>query len=85
MINNVVVSGFFSKQEKRLIVYFLKNQEKIITRDDAASILWGNSLDGFTDWALDQAIYRLRNKFNKLGLDSVMIATKKNQGFLFTK
>lgn len=86
IINDVVSDSFFSKQEKRLIKFLLKNQEKVIKRDEAASILWKEaSQDNYTDWALDQAVYRLRLKFNQLGLDSNMIATKKNQGFIFKK
>ncbi|OGK10142.1 hypothetical protein A2767_05680 [Candidatus Roizmanbacteria bacterium RIFCSPHIGHO2_01_FULL_35_10] len=84
VINNVLIEGLFSRREKRIIKYLLKNKEKILLREEVASVIWKNdSQESYTDWSLDQIIRRLRNKFTKLGLNRNIIQTKKNQGYKF--
>lgn len=84
IINNVLIEGFFSRREKRIIKLFLENKEKVLNREKIALTVWLNNKDNaYTDWALDQIIRRLRNKFSKLGLNRQLIKTIKNQGYLF--
>ncbi len=84
IINNVLIEGFFSRREKRIIKLFLKNKEKVLNREKIALTVWLNNKDNvYSDWALDQIIRRLRNKFVKLGLSHQLIKTIKNQGYLF--
>lgn len=84
MINSLVFDNFFSKRQKKLLKFFLKNKGKVISREKVAEVLWGeNSLETYTDWALDQLIKRLRNKFLKLGLNYNLIKTKKKEGYIF--
>lgn len=83
-INSVLVENIFSRHERIVLKYFLKNQNQTIGRQKIASIVWGQHYtDNYTDWALDQFIKRLRNKFISLGVDQNIIKTIKNQGFIF--
>lgn len=83
-INGLVVDEFFSKREKRLLRYFIDHKNTVIDRETVASFFWGREYaEKYTDWALDQALRRLRNKFIKLGLHKDIIKTKKNLGLIF--
>ncbi|MFA6081435.1 MAG: helix-turn-helix domain-containing protein [Patescibacteria group bacterium] len=83
LLNNVLVDGLFSRREKRIAKYLIKNKEKIVNRDEVAEAVWKNDMEQYSDWALDQLMRRLRLKLEKLGLDKNMIKTVKNQGFKF--
>lgn len=84
LLNGVIIEGFFSRREKRIIKLFTESKRKVVNREKIASIVWLNNKDDiYTDWALDQLIRRLRNKFVKLGLSRELIKTIKNQGYLF--
>lgn len=83
IINDVVVDEFFSRRERKLIRHLLSYKNRVVGRDEVGKVLWGE--DGsYNDWALDQAIRRLRNKFFKLGLPKDIVATRKNVGFIFS-
>ena len=74
---------FFSRREKQLIKKLLQNKGQLVSRNTVANILRYNVTDEkYTDWALDQAIKRLRNKLLKLGLRNNLLKTVKNQGFI---
>ncbi len=79
-INGVVMNNYFSKREKNLLVYFIKNKGLQISRDFIARIIWGE--ESYTDWALDQFMKRLRKKLTSLGFEKNFIRTIKNQGFI---
>lgn len=81
VINDIVVDEFFSRRERKLIRRLLAEKNRTVKRELVGNILWGD--EPYTDWALDQAIRRLRNKFFKLGLPKDIIATRKNSGFVF--
>ncbi len=81
VINDVVVDEFFSRRERKLIRRLMAEKNKTVKRERVGEMLWGE--EPYTDWALDQAIRRLRNKFFKLGLPKDIIATRKNSGFVF--
>lgn len=81
-INDVVVDDFFSRRERKLIRNLLKEKNKTISREYVGNTLWDDE-GAYTDWALDQAIRRLRNKFFKLGISKDIIKTRKNSGFIF--
>lgn len=82
VINEVVVDEFFSRRERKLIRHLVSQKNKTVKREAVGGFLWGN--EDYTDWALDQAIRRLRNKFFKLGIPKNIIETKKNNGFVFS-
>ncbi len=80
-INTLIINSFFSKRERRFITYFITHRNTLVSREKAAELIWPN--ESYSDWALDQAIKRLRRKFESLGLPKDLIRTKKNQGFIF--
>lgn len=83
MVNEVVIEGLFSRRENKLLRYALSHPEEIIMRQQAARLLWGEKYEQeYTDWALDQAIRRLREKLEKLGLSRKLVKTVKNKGFV---
>jgi hypothetical protein len=79
-INGVMMNNYFSKREKRLLIFFVNNKGVPIARDSASKVIW--SKDSYTDWALDQFMKRLRNKLISLGFEKNFIKTIKNQGFI---
>ncbi len=83
-LNGVPVELFFSKNEKRLLNNLVSDPNRVFSRDETARLLWGSKYkESYTDWALDQMIWRLRKKLNKLNIDSNVIHTIKNKGFVF--
>jgi len=79
-VNGVIMNSYFSKREKRLLIYFVNNKGLPISRDITSKTIWGE--ESFTDWALDQFMKRLRNKLASLGFEKNFIKTIKNQGFI---
>lgn len=82
VVNSVVVDHFFSRKERAALRYFLSQKQKIISRDEIAAAVWGED-NSYSDWALDQFIRRLRNKYKKIGLKDDLVKTVKIKGFLF--
>lgn len=79
-INGVVMNNYFSKRERKLLIYFVGNKDIAISRDNISKTIWGE--ESYTDWALDQFMKRLRNKLVSLGFEKNFIKTIKNQGFI---
>lgn len=72
-----------SVQEKAVYDLFLSNKNQIVSRDDIAKAIWGeNYLDNYSDWSIDQVVYRIRNKMSDAEM-SDKITTKKKQGFIY--
>lgn len=83
-VGEVNVSAFFSARELNLIKYFTEHEGQIVDRDTVGNILWGDAEDAYSDWALNQAIKRLRDRFSQLGLSQNLIKTVKSKGFIYT-
>lgn len=65
-------------------IYRLLQEAKgnVVNRDSLASALWSEAWnDKYSDWAIDQAIYSLRQRLLELGSPE-KIEAKKGQGFL---
>jgi len=81
-IGEVNVSTFFSGRELNLIKYFVEHKGQTINRDTVGNILWGaDNEEGYSDWALNQAIKRLRNRLSQLGLSTDCLQTVKGKGY----
>lgn len=79
------VGNKFTFQESKLLVYFIKNENKIISRDEVAQTLWGkNYIESYSDWSIDKLISVLRKKMNLIGFSSKSILTLKKRGFSFS-
>lgn len=75
-------SEMLSKREKQLLIELLKASGGIITRDQAADVLWREKkYDKFSDWALDQTVSRLRKKIARnTDLTHLQLVSHKKKG-----
>jgi len=75
------VEEIFTRQEYTVLVEFLKNEGRLLSRDDIGAVLWGkDSYEKYSDWAIDQLISKLRKKVQKVS-SSVLIATVRGKGY----
>jgi DNA-binding winged helix-turn-helix (wHTH) protein len=82
LVNGLPPKEKIGLQEYRLLVEFLKNPDKVISRDDIALVLWDKETDEkYSDWAIDQVISQLRTKLEKLGISSAKLQTIRNRGY----
>jgi len=64
----------------------LKEKEgQIVNRDEVGQAMWGRLWEQkYSDWAIDQAIYSLRQRLIELGIEK-KILTKRGKGFLLER
>ncbi len=67
--NNKLVD--FSNKEYQLLVYFLQNIDKIITRTELEVDVWGSCIDGLESRTIDIYIMRIRKLINPYCIDTV--------------
>lgn len=82
----MVLSDGLTGSEYKLLIFFLRNPEKILGRDEIIEAIWvGNkSYAGVTDQALDQLIFRLRKKIEENPNQPSHLYTVKGRGFRFS-
>lgn len=81
-INHGRVDSLISVRERVFLINLLHHKATTVSRDTVAEIFMGeNWQEQYSDWALDQAIRRLRNKLEKLGLSKQLIQTIKGKGY----
>ena len=72
-----------SSQEKAVYDLLLSHKNTIVSRDEIAKALWGDEyLDLYSDWSIDQVMYRIRIKMKKSGSQD-KVSTRKKQGFIY--
>ena len=69
-----------TKNEYKILKYFIENREKIVSREDIMDCLW-ESESFIDDNTLSVNITRLRSKLEELGLKDI-IETKRGQGYI---
>ena len=69
-----------SKNEFSLLLYLVKNINKIVLRDTLLEILW-NDIDFIDDNTLSVNVTRLRKKLEEVGISNA-IETKRGQGYI---
>ena len=69
-----------TKNEYKILKYFIENREKIVSREDIMEVLWENECF-VDDNTLSVNITRLRSKLEELGLKDI-IETKRGQGYM---
>lgn len=80
-INNLPVSLFLSKREENLLYRMFSDPARTVGRETVSELLWGRGASP-TDWAIDQAITRLRKKILKiLPVEVLHIQTVKGKGY----
>lgn len=81
IFGSVPVTHYFSKREHSLLKYMLVHLDEVISRDRVGESLWGeNWQDAYTDWGLNQAIKRLRDKLQKMSIN-LSVSTVKGKGY----
>lgn len=83
--NSVNVSTLFSGRERYVLKYFLNHPHEQVSREQVGEVLFGKEAweEKGSDWALDQAMKRLRNRLKSLGNHSLQIETVKGKGFIW--
>ncbi|OGK34568.1 hypothetical protein A3F58_01755, partial [Candidatus Roizmanbacteria bacterium RIFCSPHIGHO2_12_FULL_37_9b] len=82
---SIKCSDKFTFQEFKLLVHFLKNEGKVISRDEIGQVLWGrNYVEKFSDWSIDKIISSIRKKFDQMDFPSSKLVTLKKRGFTFS-
>lgn len=72
-----------TKNEYKILKYFIQNREKIVSREEIMECLWDDE-SFIDDNTLTVNITRLRNKLGELGLKE-LICTKRGQGYMLLK
>lgn len=74
----------FTDREQQGLLYFLLNENVLITRNNLQVAIWGEEkAQEMTEWALDQQVKRIRDKLKLLKCKKCEISTVKKQGFIF--
>jgi len=84
--DQILVNGLPTQQvsfsEYQLLKTFLKNPNKIISRDMLAEILWQeDSYEKYSDWAIDRLACRLRKKLQEWNIPPSSIQTIRGRGY----
>jgi len=82
----IIVSNIerFSKSETRLLRTFLEHEGETLTKEELGEVIWGEQVDKkYSPWAIDQYIFRLRLKLDRLHLKG-RIKTVHGKGYVFT-
>lgn len=78
------VTMLFTSREQEVLRHLVRHNGEVIPRDTIAEYLWGNGWeDRFSDWGLDQAMKRLRQKLLDVGISRPVIKTIKGQGYMY--
>lgn len=75
------LSSLLSEKNYTQLVCLWKKNGSHISREGMAKILGLLTEDGYSDWALDQTVRRLRKRLVKFGLSAKSIQTRKNNGY----
>jgi hypothetical protein len=90
-LNSIVFAGKpvedkFTRQEYELLSFFLKEPNKVHSRDRIAEAIWGKeSYEKYSDWAIDQLMSKLRKKLKDLGVDRKVLTTIRGRGYKLTR
>ena len=69
-----------TKNEYKILKYFVQNREKIVSREEIMEHLWDDE-SFIDDNTLTVNITRLRNKLDEIGLKELVV-TKRGQGYM---
>ena len=80
-----VISDLLSPGEYRLLRFLIASQGRLIQRDEIVAAVWpgAKTVEGISDEAIDQLVYRLRKKTEDDPNNPKHIQTVKGQGFRF--
>ncbi len=83
--SGINLNDTLTKTEKKVMLCLIENKDNLVKRDDLANVIWGeNGSSSISDYAIDQAVSRLRRKLDEIGLGGEIIKTAKGEGFTLT-
>ena len=73
----------FSKADLNILKFLYSSVGQLCTKEDVARVIWGQDEFSrkYSDWAIDQAVFRLRKKVEKFNIDAV-IETVHGRGYI---
>lgn len=78
------LSRILSVTEYTLLKHFVSKPNNAITRDEISKILWPkNPEENYSEWAIDQAVKRLRDRLVSLKLSPTIIKSIRGIGYEF--
>ena len=81
VLNGKAVEEVFTRQEYLILSAFMKNEDKLFSREEIGGVLWGKaSYEKYSDWAIDQLMSKLRKKLEKVGTSS-RVVTVRGKGY----
>ncbi len=83
--NDAIFSDQLTSSEFRLLKFLILNKDRIINREEIINFVWSDqkSTAGITDQAVDQLIFRLRQKIEENPNSPIHLQTIKGRGFRF--
>ena len=72
---------FLSALEYRLLLYFMQNKNRLITRDNLKDAIWDSAGEYVSDNAINVYIKRLREKVETDPSDPQIILTVRGMGY----
>lgn len=80
-----VISDLLSPQEYRLLKFLIENQKRVVDRQEIIQAVWPDAqvLEGISDEAIDQMIFRLRKKIEDEPNSPKYLITIKGRGLRF--
>jgi len=80
-INEVDRSSCFSVFELNILSCLISKKGEIVNRDELAKAKWGEKwCELYSDWAIDQTVYRIRNKLNTID-KTIKITSFRKKGY----
>lgn len=72
-----------SQSQRKVFAYLGQHPGEIVSRDKVAEILWGeNWHERYSDWAIDQLIFAIREKMGPTKIKGKLV-TKKGEGIIY--
>lgn len=85
LIGNENIEEKFTRQEYEILSFFLKEPNKLRSRDEISEAMWGKeAYEKYSDWAIDQIMSKIRRKLHSLGAGKFLV-TVRGRGYKLVK
>jgi len=75
------ISHLFSYEERSVLLLLISKKNLIVPRDELAKARWGDKwTDQYSDWAIDQAMYRIRKKLAEVD-KTLLLRSYRKKGY----
>ena len=72
----------FSANETKVIRLLVTNKNQLCSFDQIGDVLWEDSVESFSVWAISKLIQRIRNKLQANGVSPAVIQTQRGHGYI---